>query len=636
MNLEHIDSPEKLKKIPAKELPLVAEEIRKFLIESLSVTGGHLASNLGVVELTLALHYLLDSPEDKIIWDVGHQAYVHKILTGRADRFPTLRQYKGLCGFPKMSESPHDVWETGHSSTSLSAAMGMATARDLQGKDYKVVAVIGDGALTGGMAWEALNHIGNEEKDVVVVLNDNEMSISHNVGALHNYLGRLRTHKGYHKIKEEVEYLLKKIPTVGETFAKAVERVKDSLKFLVVSGVLFEKLGFTYLGPVDGHKMDELLEALNQGTNMKGPVLIHAVTQKGKGYKPAEENSVVYHGVGAYKIESGAFLKPVDEPPKYPDLFGDTLIRMAEKDPRIVAITPAMLEGSGLVEFNKRFPDRCFDVGIAEQHATTFAGGLATQGLKPVLAIYSTFLQRGYDQLVHDIAKQNLNVIVAVDRAGFVGGDGETHQGAYDISYMRCIPNMVVMMPKDENEFQHMLYTAAQYDDGPIAVRFPRGSGLGVKMDEELQVLPIGKAEILREGQDVALLAFGNMVPIAQRAAELMAREGVQARVVNARYVKPLDQELLLQFSRERIPIITIEEAAIQGGFGSAINEFYVEHEIYGMEIKHFGIPDVYVEHGSVKEQRIEVGLTAENIALAARKMISQKRKKKYIAKAAD
>lgn len=636
MNLEHIDSPEKLKQIPASELPQVAEEIRKFLIESLSVTGGHLASNLGVVELTLALHYCLDSPKDKIIWDVGHQAYVHKILTGRAHLFPTLRKYKGLCGFPKMSESPHDVWETGHSSTSLSAAMGMATARDLQGKDHKVVAVIGDGALTGGMAWEALNHIGNEEKDVIVILNDNEMSISHNVGALHNYLGRLRTHKGYHKVKEEVEFLLKKIPSVGDAFAKAAERVKDSLKFLVVSGVLFEKLGFTYLGPVDGHKMDELIEALNQGLKTKGPVLIHAVTQKGKGYKPAEENSIAYHGVGAYKIESGSFLKTVGEPPKYTDIFGDTLIRMAEEDSRIVAITPAMLEGSGLVKFNNRFPDRCFDVGIAEQHATTFAGGLATEGLKPVLAIYSTFLQRGYDQLIHDIAKQNLNVVVAVDRAGLVGADGETHQGVYDVSYMRCIPNMVVMMPKDENEFQHMLYTAIQYNDGPIAVRFPRGTGVGVKMEEELKMLPIGKAEILREGQDVALLAFGNMVPLAQRAAEKMAREGVQARVVNARFVKPLDEELLLQFSREQIPLITIEEGAVQGGFGSAISEFYAEKEIYGMEIKHLGIPDYYVEHGSVREQRMEVGLTAQNIALVARKMISRKRKKKYIAKAAD
>jgi 1-deoxy-D-xylulose-5-phosphate synthase len=624
VHLEQIDSPEKLKRIPVKELPRLAEEIRKFLIESLQVTGGHLASNLGVVELTLALHYLFDSPEDKILWDVGHQAYVHKLLTGRQHLFPTLRQYKGLCGFPKMSESEHDVWETGHSSTSLSAAMGMAVARDIQGKKNRVIPVIGDGALTGGMALEALNHIGEEKRDMIVILNDNEMSISPNVGALHNYLGKLRTHKHYHKIKEEVEFLLKKIPTVGESFAKTAERIKDSLKFLVVSGVLFESLGFTYLGPVNGHNLSELMECLRQADKTKGPVLVHVVTVKGKGYEPAEKDAEVYHGVGKnYKLEAGKLQKkPSGGPIKYPKVFGNTLIRLAQEDERVVGITPAMLSGSGMNEFKARFPDRCYDVGIAEQHATTFAAGLATQGLKPVLAIYSTFLQRGYDQLIHDIARQNLNVVVAVDRAGFVGADGETHQGVYDIAFMRCIPNMTIMMPKDENEFQHMLYTAYKYDDGPIAVRFPRGAGLGVAMDEELQELPIGKGEVLREGRDVALFAFGNMVPLAMQAAEQLVQDGVSARVINARFAKPLDGELLDQLYRERMPVIVIEEGSAIGGLGSAVLEYYADNEMTGMTVKTLGVPDYYVEHGSVDDQRREVGLTVDNIVLTARDLM--------------
>jgi 1-deoxy-D-xylulose-5-phosphate synthase len=618
MHLDQIDSPKKLKELPVDQLPKLAEEIRQFLIESLSKTGGHLAPNLGVVELTLALHYLFDSPKDKIIWDVGHQAYVHKILTGRKDLFPTLRQYKGLCGFPKMSESEHDVWETGHSSTSLSAAMGMAAARDLKGEDHKVIAVIGDGALTGGMALEAMNHIGNEKKDLIVVLNDNEMSISPNVGALHNYLGRLRTYKGYKKAKELVEYWLEKMPS-GDTFAKTLERVKDSIKYLVVSGVLFEKLGFTYLGPVDGHKMDELMECLRQAAKTSGPVLVHVITKKGYGYKPAEENSVAYHGVGAYKIESGEFMKKAGKGPDYAKVFGSTLVKLAENDPRIVAITPAMLTGSKLDAFAERFPDRCFDVGIAEQHATTFAAGLATQGMKPVLAIYSTFLQRGYDQLIHDVCRQNLNVVIAVDRAGLVGADGETHQGVYDIAYMRSVPNIVIMMPKDENELQHMLYTAVQYDAGPIAVRFPRGTGMGVPMDTTFRTIPIGQSEVVRDGNDVALLAFGPMVALAEEAAEQLKREGISAKVINARFAKPLDETMLLELSRTGMPVITIEEGARMGGFGSAVLEFYADRNIHGMVIKNIAIPDYFVEHGSVEEQRQEVGLTVENIVQTVR-----------------
>ncbi|OYD09989.1 1-deoxy-D-xylulose-5-phosphate synthase [Paludifilum halophilum] len=630
MHLEQIQSPEQLKKIPVEELPRLAEEIRQFLMESLSVTGGHLASNLGVVELTLALHYLFDSPRDRILWDVGHQSYVHKILTGRRHLFPSLRQYEGLCGFPKRNESEHDIWETGHSSTSLSAAMGMAVARDLQGEKHRVIPVIGDGALTGGMALEALNHIGNEQRNMTVILNDNEMSISPNVGALHNYLGKLRTHKHYHKVKEEVEYFLKKIPSVGGAFASAAERIKDSLKFLVVSGVLFEKLGFTYLGPVNGHDLDELMECLRQADQTSGPVLVHVVTVKGKGYLPAEKDAETFHGVGKnYKLEAGSQKpKPVGGPVKYSKVFGNILIRLAKEDPRVVGVTPAMLGGSGMNEFAARFPERSYDVGIAEQHAATFSAGLATQGMKPVLAIYSTFLQRGYDQLIHDIARQKLNVMLAVDRAGFVGADGETHQGVYDIAYMRCIPNMAIMMPKDENEFQHMLYTAYRYDEGPIAVRFPRGTGLGVKMDEELKELPLGKAEVLREGGDVALMAFGTMVPAAMDAADQLVREGIRAKVINARFVKPLDTELLDRLYREQLPIVTIEEGAESGGMGSAVLEYYAEQEAYDMVVKRMGVPDVFVEHGGVGDQRAEAGLTPERIVHTARTVVPRQRRR--------
>ncbi|KFZ41069.1 MULTISPECIES: 1-deoxy-D-xylulose-5-phosphate synthase [Thermoactinomyces] len=625
MHLEQINSPDELKKLPVEELPKLAEEIRRFLIESLSKTGGHLASNLGVVELTIALHYLFDSPRDKILWDVGHQAYVHKILTGRREMFSTLRQYKGLCGFPKMRESEHDCWETGHSSTSLSGAMGMVAARDLKGEDYKVIPVIGDGALTGGMALEALNHIGESQSDMIVILNDNEMSISPNVGAIHNHLARLRTNKSYNKMKDEIQHLLKKIPTVGVPFAKTLERIKDSLKYLVVSGVFFEHLGFTYIGPVDGHQLDELMESLRLAGKTKGPVLVHVITRKGYGYKPAEDDSVVYHGVGTYKIESGAFQKKAGGPPNYPSVFGKTLVKLAEKDERIVAITPAMLTGSKLEAFQKKFPQRCFDVGIAEQHAVTFAAGLATQGMKPVLAIYSTFLQRGYDQLVHDVCRQNLNVVFAVDRAGFVGEDGETHQGIYDIGYMRSQPNIVIMMPKDENELQHMIHTAVQYNDGPVAVRYSKSAGVGVPMDDELKLLPIGKAEEVRPGKDVAILALGPMVQTSLEAAEQLKEKGIDARVINARFAKPLDTGLLDQLADENIPLITVEEAAVIGGFGSAVLEYYQQKEIEMPKVKILGVPDIYVEHGSIDDQRREVGLTPEGIADTVNRFLSQK-----------
>lgn len=618
-----IKEPSFLKKYSTQELTALAEDIRSFLIEKLSITGGHLGPNLGVVELTLALHKIFDSPTDKIIWDVGHQSYVHKILTGRADKFETLRKYKGLSGFPKRSESDHDIWETGHSSTSLSAAMGMAVARDLKGTNEHVVAVIGDGALTGGMALEALNHIGDEKKNLIVILNDNEMSIAPNVGALHNILGRMRTAGKYNKVKDDVEYLMKKIPAFGGKIASVAERVKDSVKYLLVQGMFFEELGFKYLGPVDGHNFDDLMENMNYAKKTDGPVLLHAITKKGKGYFPAENDKVgTWHGLGPYKIESGEVIKQASTGPGYSKVVSETLRKLAREDERIVLITPAMTVGSKLEEFGEEFPDRLFDVGIAEQHAVTMAAGLAIDEMKPVLSIYSTFLQRGYDQLVHDVCRQNLNVFFAVDRSGFVGADGETHHGVFDINFMRHVPNLTILMAKDENELQHMVYTALQHE-GPIAVRFPRGNGYGIKMDEELREIPIGTWEVLREGSDVALLSFGPILQEVLQAADELEKIGIFARVINARSIKPLDEAMLIQLGQEGIPIVSIEEAALQGGFGSYVLEFMNEQK-FNTTIERIGIPDEYIEHGSVSDLLVEVGLTEENIVNRVKVMIQK------------
>lgn len=623
MDLRMIQDPSFLKNYSNKELTALADKIRTFLIEKLSVTGGHLGPNLGVVELTLVLHKMFDSPKDKIIWDVGHQSYVHKILTGRADQFDTLRQYKGLSGFPKRNESEHDIWETGHSSTSLSAAMGMAIARDLRGTDEHIIAVIGDGALTGGMALEALNHIGDEKKKLIVVLNDNEMSIAPNVGALHNLLSRMRTAGKYNKAKDDIEYLMKKIPAFGGKIAAAAERVKDSFKYLLVPGMFFEELGFKYLGPVDGHNFDDLIENFTYAKKTDGPVLLHAVTKKGKGYSPAENDKIgTWHGLGPYKIESGEVIKQASSGPSYSKVVSETLRKMARTDDKIVVITPAMTVGSKLEGFQEEFPDRLFDVGIAEQHAVTMAGGLAVDNMKPVLAIYSTFLQRGYDQLVHDVCRQNLNVVFAVDRAGFVGADGETHHGVFDINFMRHIPNLTILMAKDENELQHMIYTAVLHK-GPIAVRFPRGNGMGVKMDEQLKTIPIGKWEIMREGADVALLSFGPMLQEVLKAADEMEKLGIYARVINARSIKPLDEEMLLQLGKENIPIVTVEEAALPGGFGSAVLEFLNSQKL-SATVERLGIPDRYIEHGSVSELLAEVGLTKEKIVERVEAMVQK------------
>ncbi|WP_050180805.1 1-deoxy-D-xylulose-5-phosphate synthase [Domibacillus robiginosus] len=626
MDLLSIKDPSFVKKMNVHEMEQLSAEIRKFLIQKLSVTGGHIGPNLGVVELTVALHHCFTSPKDKFLFDVGHQSYVHKILTGRAGQFDTLRQYKGLCGFPKMNESEHDVWETGHSSTSLSAATGMAIARDLKKSNDHIVPIIGDGALTGGMALEALNHIGHEKTNMIVILNDNEMSIAPNVGAMHNMLGRMRTGGKYNKLKDELEGLLKRIPAVGGKVASTAERLKDSLKYMVVPGMFFEEFGFTYLGPIDGHNFDDLIKSLEQAKRTEGPVLVHVITKKGKGYKPAETDTVgSWHGTGPYKMDTGDMIKAGDKAPAWSAVVSETVREIARTDERIVAITPAMPVGSKLLGFASEFPDRMFDVGIAEQHAATVAAGLATQGMKPFLAIYSTFLQRAYDQVVHDICRPNLNVFIGIDRSGLVGADGETHQGVFDIAFLRNLPNMVLMMPKDENEGRHMVNTAIQYDKGPIAMRFPRGNGLGVEIDPELATIPIGSWEVLRDGSDAAILTFGTTIPMALEAAEELEARGVSVKVVNARFIKPLDYGMLDQLFEQQMPVLTIEEAVLEGGFGSAVLEYAHDTGRHGAVIDRMGIPDQFIEHGSVTKLLEDINLTTEE---AVRKVAAFVREK--------
>ncbi|WP_425430228.1 1-deoxy-D-xylulose-5-phosphate synthase [Chryseomicrobium excrementi] len=624
VDLNTITSPSFLKTMTNEELESLSQDIRDFLIEKCSITGGHIGPNLGVVELTLALHKAFNSPEDKFIWDVGHQAYVHKILTGRADQFDTLRQFKGLCGFPKRVESEHDVWEAGHSSTSLSAAMGMAKARDVLGKSNHVVPIIGDGALTGGMALEALNHIGHEKTKMIVILNDNEMSIAPNVGALHNILGKLRTHGSYNKAKDDLEYLMKKIPAVGGRIAATAEKVKDSLKYLMVSGAFFEEMGFTYLGPINGHDFEDLEENLKFAKSADGPVVLHVLTKKGKGYKPAELDTVgTWHGTGPYKMETGDFVKSSAKGPSWSGLISETVRKLAREDKRIVAITPAMPVGSKLEGFASEFPDRMIDVGIAEQHAITMAAGMAMDGMKPYVAIYSTFLQRAYDQMLHDVCRQNLNVFLGIDRAGLVGADGETHQGVYDIAFLRHMPNMVIMMPKDENEGQHMVKTAIEYNDGPIALRYPRGNGLGVPMDEELKTIPIGSWEVLEEGTSAAILTFGTTIPMALQAAEELREEGISVEVVNARFIKPLDGAMLDSLAARQIPLVTLEEAVLQGGFGSSVLEYYNEQQ-QDVNVTRIGIPDAFIEHGDVPELLNEIHISVADLKKQIKSQLQQ------------
>lgn len=621
--LETINSPADVKALSLDELKQLAEEIRQFLISVISKTGGHLAPNLGVVELSLALHRVFSTPEDKIVFDVGHQSYIHKIITGRREQFPTLRQYGGLSGFPKRSESEHDAFGTGHSSTSISAALGMAVARDLQGKDYNVVAVIGDGSMTGGMAFEALNNAGTLHKKMIVVLNDNEMSISKNVGAMSEYLYQLRTGETYNKIKHDIEGWLKNME-FGTDVLKAIRRLKGSVKYLMVPTSIFEELGFTYLGPVDGHDLQGLTEVLQAAKKIDGPVLVHVLTKKGKGYKPAEESPNKFHGTGPFEIATGKKIANPNAPITYTEVFGKTLTELANEDKEIIGITAAMPDGTGMSTFAKAHPERFFDVGIAEQHAVTSAAGAAAAGMKPVAAIYSTFLQRAYDSVLHDICMQKLHVTLCLDRAGLVGDDGYTHHGVFDYAYLRSMPEMTIMAPKDENELRHMLKTAVDYD-GPVSVRYPRGSGVGVEITEPMHSLPIGKAEVLREGKDVCLWAIGSMVQSALQVAAKLAEQGISAGVVNMRFAKPLDKELLLAHAAQYGKIVTLEEGALQGGVGSAVLETLNEAQILQQcRVLTLGIPDEFVLHGDKKLLMKDLGLDVDAIVAKTIAMVKE------------
>ncbi|UFS71359.1 1-deoxy-D-xylulose-5-phosphate synthase [Geomonas sp. RF6] len=613
--LKGIDSPSDLKKLSVEELSPLAEEIRAFLLETVSKTGGHLASNLGCVELTIALHYCFQSPKDKIIFDVGHQAYTHKILTGRRDAFHTQRSYKGLSGFPKRSESEHDAFGVGHSSTSISAGLGMAVASALNSDASRVISVIGDGSLTGGMAFEALNQAGHLKKNLVVVLNDNEMSISKNVGALSSFISRKMTGGYFRSLKKEIQSLLTNIPAIGGNILHFAKKAENSLKGFLTPGTLFEALGFDYVGPIQGHDLPTLIEVLQEVREIEGPVLVHVMTKKGKGYTPAELTPDKFHGVAPFAVKPEAAPKAkVAAPPSYTAVFGETMVKLAAKDEKILAITAAMPDGTGLTPFAKRFPDRFFDVGIAEQHALTFAAGLAAEGFRPVAAIYSTFLQRAYDQVFHDICLQKLPVILALDRAGLVGDDGPTHHGAFDYSFLRHLPEMTVMAPKDENELQHMVKTAL-YAGAPIALRYPRGAGYGVPMDKEPAEIPIGTGELLCEGSDLTIVAIGSVVYAAVEAAKALAQKGLSVGVINARFVKPLDRELILEQAEKTGAVVTVEENALQGGFGSAVLELLADEGLTEVRVKRIGIPDHFVEHGSQKQLRADLGLDAEGIA---------------------
>jgi len=622
--LDKIASPADLRRIPEEALPDVADELRQFLLTSVSRTGGHLASGLGALELTLALHYVLDTPRDLLVWDVGHQCYPHKVITGRRERFHTLRTYGGISGFLKRDESEYDAFNAGHASTSISAALGMAAARDLKGEDYRVVAIIGDGGLTGGMAMEGLNQAGYLGRKLMIILNDNEMSISPNVGAMQGYLNRIIHGQPYRRLKDDVERFLRAIPRVGEGMIKLAKQAEQMAKQLVVPGLLFEELGFKYVGPINGHSMPQLLATLREFRDHPHPVLIHVVTRKGKGYEPAEADPVFWHGATPFSVETGEVARKKAGPPSYTKVFAETLTELALQDPRIVAITAAMPEGTGLDVFAKAIPNRFFDVGICEQHAVTFAAGLATRGLRPVVAIYSTFLQRAYDQIFHDVALMHLPVVFALDRGGLVGADGPTHHGAFDLSYLRVFPELVVMAPKDEDELRHMLATALAHDR-PVALRYPRGNGYGTPMDGPPRPLPIGKAEVLRTGRDGLVWAIGTMASEALRAAERLASEdGLDLTVVNARFAKPLDADLLAAQVRPGTRLMTVEENALAGGFGSAVQEVIAALKVPDVLVERLGIPDEFQPHGSQELLRARLDLDVEGVVRRAKAFFSK------------
>jgi 1-deoxy-D-xylulose-5-phosphate synthase len=613
--LDRIDNPADLKRLAKPELEQLAAEIRQELVTTVSANGGHLASNLGVVELTIALHRVFDSPRDKLIWDVGHQSYVHKLLTGRRQQFTSLRQYGGLSGFTCRSESEHDPFGAGHASTSISAALGMAIARDLAGDDYHVVAVIGDGAITGGMAFEAINQVGHLGSRICVVLNDNGMSISPTVGGIAKLLNRVRLDYRYRWAEAESKRVLDILP-LGKKLWQFGQWLTRGFKGLIMPTVLWEELGLTYIGPVDGHDINALEIALAQARDYSRPTFVHVITTKGKGYQPAEGDAVYFHGVAAEGKNDGTA-------PSYSEVFAQTVLRLARENPKLVAVTPAMPEGNCLSIVGAEFPQRVFDVGICEQHAVTFAAGLAAQGFRPVVAIYSTFLQRAFDQLIHDVCLQDLPVTFAIDRSGIVGDDGKTHQGTFDISYLMLIPNLIIAAPKDENELQHLLYTAVQ-SKHPMAIRYPRGSGVGVKLDAELRQIPIGKGEILRQGKDVAILAIGTTVAPALEAARALADKGIEATVVNARFAKPLDAELITGLAGRIKRLVTVEENALSGGFGNGIIDLLQQSGISEIRVKTIGIPDEFVEHGSQSRLRANYGLDAEGIARQVLELFSK------------
>lgn len=621
--LETIKSPADLKGRSFAELDQLAAEIRAEMIDVVSVNGGHLGANLGTVELTIALHFVFESPKDMLVWDVGHQAYIHKLLTGRLDRFPTIRQEGGISGFLSRDENEHDAFGAGHASTSISAALGMAVAQQRKPKNERgrAVAIVGDGALTGGMAFEGLNNAGHLDLPFIVVLNDNEMSIAPNVGALSKYLDKVRTDKLYNRAKDELAAMTARLPQ-GELLVELGKRMKDSFKEFVYHAMIWEELGFTYIGPVDGHDIRAMSEAFKQARQLNTPVFVHVLTQKGKGYALTENDNERGHAVSAKTAPLPAGSPP--PAPKYQDVFAQTLIDLAREDDRIVGITAAMPTGTSLNKFGAVFPDRCFDVGIAEQHGVTFAAGLATQGMRPVAAIYSTFLQRAYDQIIHDVALQKLPVVFCLDRAGFAGDDGRTHHGIYDLTYLRPIPGMTIMAPKDENELRHMMKTAISIEGGPVAIRYPRGAGIGVDTTEPMHVLPVGRSETLRDGDDVAILAVGTMVLPAERAADLLAAEGIHASVINARFVKPLDEQLILELARRCGAIVTIEESAALGGFGAAVLELLAKNDI-SIPVRVLAIPDRIFEQASQGRLREMAGLTPGGISTAAHDVISRK-----------
>lgn len=621
--LDSIENPERLRQLSVSELEKLALELRTFIIGTVAKTGGHLAPSLGTVELTIALHTVFHCPEDKLIWDVGHQAYTHKILTGRRKRFYTLRQKGGITGFPKRAESVYDAFGVGHSSTSISAALGMAVARDLDGSRRNIVAIIGDGALTGGEAFEALNHAGDLGKNLIVILNDNEMSIDKNVGAMSEYLSRMRLAPQYTRAKKDIEGLLRRIPGIGDTVMKTAGYIKDGVRSVIVPGGLFEEMGFNYIGPIDGHNITLLLEVLQRAKRLTGPILIHVLTKKGKGYLPAELEPDKFHGVGKFDVATGKTTTKKDAPPSYTSVFSRALIDLAQTNTAITAITAAMPAGTGLKEFGRVYPQRFFDVGIAEQHAVTLAAGMAAAGKKPVVVLYSTFAQRAYDQMLHDVCLQNLPVVLCLDRAGLVGEDGPTHHGVFDYSYLRHIPNLTIMAPKNENELRQMLGMAVDFD-GPIVLRYPRGSGLGVEIIPEFQDVPVGKAEVLSKGGKVAFFAVGTMVSVASGAAECLAQDGIAATVINARFIKPLDKAILRELAETMDIIVTMEENVLAGGFGSAVLEFLNDAGLRKPKVLRIGLPDAFIEQGTKAELLELCGLTVDAVLEKVKKFMNK------------